>query len=204
MTESGRAVVAHHSMLVVDILGVGEFDVGKAPEQVGNEASRVVKNLFETFREVSRKNVLESYHDALEYKEEALQLFNLGNLSLSERVVAEDIFWGVCQKLLKMVRDMREVPEELEGSKRALSDTYFCNFSMFQSLPDIWAIDQCCSPSCRFTASVKSRPGARSWPTSPVTPTAARSITSSIAATLNRCSSCTRSTTARTTTSASS
>ena len=142
VTESGRAVVAHHSMLVVDILGVGEFDVGKAPEQVGNEASRVVKNLFETFREVSRKNVLESYHDALEYKEEALQLFNLGNLSLSERVVAEDIFWGVCQKLLKMVRDMREVPEELEGLERALSDTYLCNFSMFQSLPDIWAIDQ--------------------------------------------------------------
>ena len=142
VTESGRAVVAHHSMLVVDILGVGEFDVGKAPEQVGSEASRVVKNLFETFREVSRKNVLESYHDALEYKEEALQLFNLGNLSLSERVVAEDIFWGVCQKLLKMVRDMREVPEELEGLERALSDTYFCNFSMFQSLPDIWAIDQ--------------------------------------------------------------
>jgi len=142
VTESGRAVVAHHSMLVVDILGVGEFDVGKAPEQVGNDASRVVKNLFETFREVSRKNVLESYHDALEYKEEALQLFNLGNLSLPERVVAEDIFWGVCQKLLKMVRDMREVPEELEGLERALSDTYFCNFSMFQSLPDIWAIDQ--------------------------------------------------------------
>jgi arginine decarboxylase len=142
VTESGRAVVAHHSMLVVDILGVGEFDVGKAPEQVGNEASRVVKNLFETFREVSRKNVLESYHDALEYKEEALQLFNLGNLSLTERVVAEDVFWAICQRLLKIVRELREVPEELEGLERALSDTYFCNFSMFQSLPDIWAIDQ--------------------------------------------------------------
>src|SRR3954469_23185795 len=142
VTESGRAVVAHHSMLVIDILGVGEFDVGKAPDKIARDTSRVVKNLFETHKEVSRKNVLESYHDALEYKEEALQLFNLGNLSLTERVVAEDIFWGVCQKLLKMVRDMREVPEELEGLERALSDTYFCNFSMFQSLPDIWAIDQ--------------------------------------------------------------
>jgi arginine decarboxylase len=142
VTESGRAVVAHHSMLVVDILGVGEFDVGKAPDKVGKESSRVVKNLFETFKDVSRKNVLEAYHDALEYKEEALQLFNLGNLSLEERVVAEDIFWAVCQKLLKIVREMREVPEELEGLERALSDTYFCNFSMFQSLPDIWAIDQ--------------------------------------------------------------
>jgi arginine decarboxylase len=142
VTESGRAVVAHHSMLVVDILGVGEFDVGKAPEKLGKDSSRVVKNLFETYREVSRKNVLEAYHDALEYKEEALQLFNLGNLSLSERVVAEDIFWAICQKLLKIIRELREIPEELEGLERALSDTYFCNFSMFQSLPDIWAIDQ--------------------------------------------------------------
>ena len=142
VTESGRAVVAHHSMLVVDVLGVGEFDVGKAPEQIGPDVPRVIKNLFEAHRDVSRKNVLETYHDALEYKEEALQLFNLGNLSLPERVIAEDIFWAVCQKLLKMVREMREVPEELEGLERALSDTYFCNFSMFQSLPDIWAIDQ--------------------------------------------------------------
>jgi arginine decarboxylase len=142
VTESGRAVVAHHSMLVIDILGVGEFDVGKAPEKLAKDASRVVRNLFETYKDVSRKNVLEAYHDALEYKEEALQLFNLGNISLSDRVVSEDIFWAICQKLLKIVREMREVPEELEGLERALSDTYFCNFSMFQSLPDIWAIDQ--------------------------------------------------------------
>src|SRR5215471_3472254 len=142
VTESGRAVVAHHSMLVIDILGVGEFDVGKAPEKMGKDSSRVVRNLFETWKDVSRKNVLEAYHDALEYKEEALLQFNLGNISLSDRVVAEDIFWAICQKILKIVREMREVPEELEGLERALSDTYFCNFSMFQSLPDIWAIDQ--------------------------------------------------------------
>ncbi|HEY4188146.1 MAG TPA: biosynthetic arginine decarboxylase [Polyangia bacterium] len=142
VTESGRAIVAHHSMLVVDVLGIGEFDSGKAPDKLNDDAHRVVKNLFDTFRDISRKNVLEAYHDALEYKEEALQLFNLGNLTLEERVVAEDVFWAICQKLLKITREMREVPEELEGLERALSDTYFCNFSMFQSLPDIWAIDQ--------------------------------------------------------------
>ncbi|HVZ72302.1 MAG TPA: biosynthetic arginine decarboxylase [Polyangia bacterium] len=142
VTESGRAVVAHHSMLVMDILGVGEFDVGKAPDKVAKDAARVVRNLFETHRDISRKNLLEAYHDALEYKEEALQLFNLGNLSLEERVVAEDIFWAICQKILKTLRELREIPEDLEGLERALSDTYFCNFSMFQSLPDIWAIDQ--------------------------------------------------------------
>ena len=142
VTESGRAVVAHHSMLVMDILGVGEFDVGKAPEQLPENSHRILRNLFDAYKDASRKNVLETYHDALEYKEEALQLFNLGNLPLGDRVIAEDIFWAICQKILKMVRELREVPEELEGLERALSDTYFCNFSMFQSLPDIWAIDQ--------------------------------------------------------------
>ena len=143
VTESGRAMVAHHSMLVVDILGVGEFDVGKAPEQVGPDAARVVKNLFETYRDVSRKNVLEAYHDALEYKEEALQLFNLGNLSLTERVVAEDIFWAICQKLLKLRRaTCARSRRSSRGWSGRSADTYFCNFSMFQSLPDIWAIDQ--------------------------------------------------------------
>ena len=142
VTESGRAVVAHHSMLVVDALGVGEFDVGKAPDKLPEEASRVVRNLFDTWRDISSKNVREAYHDALEYREEALSLFSLGSLSLPERVVAEDIFWAICQRILKQVRDMREVPEEFEGLERTLSDTYFCNFSMFQSLPDIWAIDQ--------------------------------------------------------------
>jgi arginine decarboxylase len=142
VTESGRAVVAHHSMLVVDALGIGEFDVGKAPETLPENASRVVRNLFDTWRDISMKNVREAYHDALEYREEALSLFSLGSLSLTERVVAEDIFWAICQKILKVVREMREVPEEFEGLERTLSDTYFCNFSMFQSLPDIWAIDQ--------------------------------------------------------------
>jgi arginine decarboxylase len=142
VTESGRAVVAHHSMLIVDALGVGEFDVGKAPDKLPENASRVVRNLFDTWRDISTKNVREAYHDALEYREETLSLFSLGSLSLPERVVAEDIFWAICQKILKLVRDMRDVPEEFEGLERNLSDTYFCNFSMFQSLPDIWAIDQ--------------------------------------------------------------
>ena len=142
VTESGRAVVAHHSMLVMDILGVGEFDVGKAPEKLADDANRVVRNLLDTFREISTKNLRESYHDALEYREEALSLFALGNLSLTERMIAEDIFWAICQKVLKIVRELRDVPEEFDGLERALSDTYFCNFSMFQSLPDIWAIDQ--------------------------------------------------------------
>jgi arginine decarboxylase len=142
VTESGRAVVAHHSMLVMNILGVGEFESGNVPDKLPEDATRVVRNLLDEYKELSTKNLREAYHDALEYREEALSLFSLGSLSLTERVLAEDIFWAFCQKVLKLVRELREVPEEFEGIEKALSDTYFCNFSMFQSLPDIWAIDQ--------------------------------------------------------------
>ena len=142
VTESGRAVVAHHSMLVVDILGVGEFDVGKAPEQVADDATRVVKNLFDTFREVSRKNVLEAYHDALEYKEEALQLFNLGNLSLSERVVAEDMFWAICQKLLKIAREHARGPRGARGAGAGASRHLLLQLLDVPVAARLWAIDQ--------------------------------------------------------------
>ncbi len=141
VTESGRAVVAHHSMIVVNVLGVTEYAGSDIPETVDDDAAQVLRNLFFTFRDINRKNFLESYHDALEYKDECLTLFNLGHLSLDERVMGENFFWGICQKLLRIVREMDRVPEELDGLEKLLSDTYFCNFSVFQSLPDSWAVD---------------------------------------------------------------
>jgi arginine decarboxylase len=142
VSESGRAVVGHHAVLVIDILGVSEFDVGTVPDKAPDGAPPVVRNLMEAYREVSRKNFREMYHDALEYKDECLTLFALGHLTLQHRVVAEQCFWGICQKILRICREMKETPEELETLEKALADTYFCNFSMFQSLPDSWAIDQ--------------------------------------------------------------
>jgi arginine decarboxylase len=142
VSESGRAVVAHHAMLVINVLGVGEFFDAKVPEVLPPDADPLLRNLFETHREVNRKNFLEAYHDAVEYKDECLSLFSLGHLSLEQRVIAENLFWSICQKILRIVRELDHVPEELEGIEKALADTYFCNFSMFQSLPDSWAIDQ--------------------------------------------------------------
>ena len=142
VSESGRAVTAHHAVLVMNVLGVNEFDVSKVPEQLPPDVDPIVKNLYDCWREVSRKNYLEAYHDALEYKEECLSLFNLGHLSLEQRVLAESIFWNLCHKVLKITREQEHTPEELEGLEKVLSDTYFCNFSMFQSLPDSWAVDQ--------------------------------------------------------------
>ena len=132
---------AHHSVLVVNVLGVTEFDTN-VPAQLAMPAPPVVIKMWETYQGVSAKNVLESYHDAVEYKDEVLQLFNLGHLSLEHRVLCENLFWAVCEKVLMAVRNQAHLPEELEGLEKALSDTYFCNFSMFQSMPDAWAVDQ--------------------------------------------------------------
>ncbi|MBP8812134.1 MAG: biosynthetic arginine decarboxylase [Kofleriaceae bacterium] len=141
VSESGRAVTAHHSVLVVNVLGVTEFDTD-VPKEIKQPTAPLVKNLWETYQSVSPKTLLESYHDALEYKDQVLQLFNLGHLSLEHRVLCENLFWAVCDKVLHLVRSQPHMPEELEGLEKALSDTYFCNFSMFQSLPDAWAVDQ--------------------------------------------------------------
>jgi arginine decarboxylase len=86
--------------------------------------------------------VRECFHDALEYKDQTLSLFNLGHLTLSERANCERMFWGTCRKIADIIPDMTRVPQELTALERVLCDTYFCNFSMFQSLPDAWAVDQ--------------------------------------------------------------
>ncbi len=141
ITESGRALVAHHAVLVMNVLGTSEFEVKKIPEQIPDDAPSVLKNLFATYREVTRKNVTEAYHDALEYKEECLTRFSLGHLSLEQRVMAENVYWALCQKILRISKELDDVPEELQSLERALSDILFCNFSVFQSLPDSWAVD---------------------------------------------------------------
>jgi arginine decarboxylase len=142
VSESGRAIVAHHAVLVVDVLGTLEFETGGVPEQLPADAAPVVKNLWSTYRDLTRKNILESYHDAIGDKEESLQLFTLGHLSLAQRVLAEKIFWAICHKATRFIAELDEIPEELEHLEKVLSDTYFLNFSVFQSLPDAWAIDQ--------------------------------------------------------------
>jgi arginine decarboxylase len=135
-------VVAQHAVLVTEVLGVSEFNTQGVPDVLPEATTPVVKKLWSTFRELTRKNLIEGYHDASEYKEECLTLFSLGHLTLDQRVAAENLYWAICHKLLRMARELDEMPEELEQLERQLADTYFCNFSVFQSLPDSWAIDQ--------------------------------------------------------------
>jgi len=142
VTESGRALVAHHSVLVFNVLGSNEILVGQIPESLAKDEHPVIQQLYETYAGVSRKNFQELYHDALQLKEEAISAFNLGILDLKARARVEQLFWATCERILKIVRDLAYVPDELEGLERQLTDTYYCNFSLFQSLPDHWAVRQ--------------------------------------------------------------
>jgi arginine decarboxylase len=142
VTESGRALVAHHSVLVFNVLGTNELLVGQIPESLARNEHPVIQQLYETWRDLSRKNFQEAYHDGLQLKEEAITAFNLGFLDLKARARVEELFWAICEKILKIVRELPYVPDELEGLERQLTDTYYCNFSLFQSLPDHWAVRQ--------------------------------------------------------------
>jgi arginine decarboxylase len=142
VTESGRALTAHHSVLVFNVLGTNEILVGQIPEKLARGEHPIIRQLFETYKSVSRKSFQEAYHDALQLKEESIGAFNLGVLDLRARARVEELFWATCEKILKIVRELPYVPDELEGLEKHLSDTYYCNFSLFQSLPDHWAVRQ--------------------------------------------------------------
>jgi arginine decarboxylase len=142
ISESGRAVVAYHSLLVFDVLGVSNFDRYDAPPEVPPDAPQQVSDLFAIHRDLKKKNLLESYHDAVQAVDEGLNMFNLGSLTVEHRALIERLFWAVCSKTLRLVRELDYTPEELQGLEALLSDTYFCNFSIFQSMPDSWAIKQ--------------------------------------------------------------
>lgn len=143
ISESGRAVTAHQSVLIFDVLGITELGTENIPESIPDEPDPVsINNLLRVYKDVTRKNIQESYHEALDNRDQALSLFNLGYLSLEGRAAVENIFWAICHKILKITREVDYVPEELEGLEKALSDTYVCNFSAFQSVPDFWAVQQ--------------------------------------------------------------
>src|SRR5262249_24894368 len=114
----------------------------QAPLELPPDAPQPISDLFGIYRDLSKKNFLEFYHDAVQAVDESLNLFNLGYLSIEMRALSEELFWCVCGKLRKIVRELDYVPEELGGLEAMLSDTHFCNFSIFQSMPDSWAVKQ--------------------------------------------------------------
>jgi arginine decarboxylase len=142
ITESGRAVAAYHSVLIFNVLGVSEFGEPNMNLELPEDAEQPLVDLQETYRSLSSKNLLESFHDAQQALDAALNLFSLGYLPLIQRTLAENFYWAISRRIQRMAKELDYFPEELEGLESLLSDTYFCNFSLFQSMPDSWAVKQ--------------------------------------------------------------
>src|SRR5271156_197876 len=141
ISESGRAVAAYHSVLVFNVVGVSGFG-DDSFDPVPDDAEQPLIDLQEAYKGLSSKNLLESFHDAQQSLDSALNLFSLGYLPLAQRSQAETLYWAICKRLHRMAKELDYFPEELEGLDGMLSDTYFCNFSLFQSMPDSWAVKQ--------------------------------------------------------------
>ena len=142
VSESGRAVVAYHSMLIFGVLGVSEQGGNGELVEPSPDTEQPLHDLFETCQNINVRNLLESYHDAQQSLDTAMSLFTSGSLPLDQRSAVENLYWAICRKICKLSKQLEFMPEELEGLEAVLSDTYFCNFSLFQSIPDSWAIKQ--------------------------------------------------------------
>ena len=142
ISESGRAITAYHSLLVFNVLGTSGFGEEQVPTVAKDDFEQPLIDLIETFHNVNARNALESYHDAQQALDMAMNLFSGGYLPLDQRAHAENLYFAIAEKIRRLLPAMADVPEELQNLEEMLSDTYFCNFSLFQSIPDSWAIKQ--------------------------------------------------------------
>lgn len=142
ITESGRATIAYSSVLLFNVLDVAVFEAGSLPDSINPDEHQLIHNLKETLDSSSVKNMQECYNDALFYRDEIRELFKRGQITLRSRSLAENLFLRVMRRLIELSEDAPRSLRELDKLKEQLSDIYYCNFSLFQSLPDIWAIDQ--------------------------------------------------------------
>ena len=141
ISESGRAIASHQSVLIFDVVSTSDVFCGSVQPPQEREPS-VIQHLWETYLSINTKNCQEAYHDANQFKEEVISRFNLGILSLSERAKAERIYWACCEKIMGFIRQQEYIPDELEDLEKIVASIYYVNLSVFQSAPDCWAIDQ--------------------------------------------------------------
>ncbi len=142
ITESGRATVAYYSVLLFNILDQSCFEVDELPNKLDDDAHELLQNLLDVVNVLEAKNAQECYHDAFYYRDEIHQRFKHGSMTLRERALAGEIFWHIVTRIAALIKEMEFVPKELQKIPSMLADIYYGNFSLFQSLPDVWAIDQ--------------------------------------------------------------
>ncbi len=141
ITESGRATVAYYSVLLFNVLDVSRFETRPLPKELPKDTPELILNLYEVLQGMTIRNLQECYNDALYYRDEIRQHFKLGTISLRERSLGEIIFWHIVKKIARDVKELKHVPNDLRDIDIALADIYYGNFSVFQSLPDVWAIE---------------------------------------------------------------
>lgn len=142
ITESGRSLSAHHSVLVIDVLETASLPEMDEEYEPNESSHKLVKDLYEIWDNLNQRSMLEDWHDAEQIREDALDLFEHGLVDLKTRAEIERMYWSVCREINSLAKSLKHMPEELKGLDKLLADKYFCNFSLFQSLPDAWAIDQ--------------------------------------------------------------
>jgi arginine decarboxylase len=142
ITESGRSLTAHHSVLVFEVLETTTLPEWSNEATPGPADHELVQELYSSWDRLNQSGMLETWHDAEQIREEALDRFSLGMLDLKTRAQIERLFWSIARELYQMTNETKHIPEELRHLPKILSDKYFCNFSLFQSMPDSWAIDQ--------------------------------------------------------------
>ena len=142
ITESGRSLTAHHSVLVIDVLETASLPEMPEEFEAKETDHQLVKDLYEIWDNLNPRTMLEDWHDAEQIRDEALELFSHGIVDLKTRAEIESMYWSVCHEINTLAKTMKHVPEELRNIDKLLADKYFCNFSLFQSLPASWAIDQ--------------------------------------------------------------
>ncbi|MEM9539574.1 MAG: biosynthetic arginine decarboxylase [Cyanobacteria bacterium P01_E01_bin.42] len=147
VSESGRAISAHQEVLIFDILGtsraiLSDSNPVESLQPIAEQEHLILRNLWETYTTISPQNYQEAYHDAIQFKNEAISLFNFGYLGLQERAKAEEFYWQCCHKILEITRDRDYVPDDLADLEKQMSSIYYANLSIFQSAPDTWAIEQ--------------------------------------------------------------
>lgn len=142
VTESGRSLTAHHSVLIINVLETTHLPIWNDNEAVDENDHELTKELYNIWDKINPTRLFEDWHDAIQIREEALERFSLGLLDLTTRAKIEKLFWSVARDVAQMTRSLKHPPEELRKVNKMLPEKYFCNFSLFQSLPDAWAIDQ--------------------------------------------------------------
>ena len=142
ITESGRSLTAHHSVLIFEVLEATSLPIWEEEEEIDANDHELLKELFSLWNSLNQTRMHETWHDAQQIREETLDRFSLGLLDLQTRAKIERLFWSIAKEIQQMTNGMKHVSEELINLPKLLSDKYFCNFSLFQSLPDSWAIDQ--------------------------------------------------------------